>query len=138
MVELLEARLTRRGFTVSTLTDPQAALPLLMAQPFDVVLTDLNMQGLSGTELCERVGANRPELPVVVVTAFGSMETAIAAIRAGAYDFITKPVDVDALVLTLTRAVQHHHLKGEVVRLTKVVAESQRLGGLLGSSPPMR
>jgi two-component system response regulator HydG len=138
MVELLEARLTRRGFTVSTLTDPHAALPLLMAQPFDVVLTDLNMQGLSGTELCERVVANRPDLPVVVVTAFGSMETAIAAIRAGAYDFITKPVDIDALVLTLTRAVQHHHLKGEVVRLTKVVAESQRLGGLLGSSPPMR
>ena len=106
-------------------------------QPFDVVLTDLNMQGLSGTELCERVVANVPDLPVVVVTAFGSMETAVAAIRAGAYDFITKPVEMDALVHTLTRAVQHHHLKGEVVRLQKVVTDSQSLGGLLGSSPPL-
>ncbi|MFL5351730.1 sigma-54-dependent transcriptional regulator [Archangium sp.] len=138
MVELLEARLTRRGFTLTTLTDPHAALPLVMEQPFDVVLTDLNMQGLSGTELCERVVANVPDLPVVVVTAFGSMETAIAAIRAGAYDFITKPVEMDALVHTLTRAVQHRQLKGELVRLKKVVAESERLGGLLGSSPPMR
>ncbi|HYO71823.1 MAG TPA: sigma-54 dependent transcriptional regulator [Archangium sp.] len=138
MLELLQNRLTRRGFTLTTLSDPNAALPLLMEQPFDVVLTDLNMQGLSGTELCERVVANLPELPVVVVTAFGSMETAVAAIRAGAYDFITKPVDMEALALTLARAVQHHHLKGEVVRLKKVVTESQRLGGLLGSSPPMR
>ncbi|WP_095977761.1 sigma-54-dependent transcriptional regulator [Melittangium boletus] len=137
MVELLQARLTRRGFTVTSLTDPHAALPLVRQEPFDVVLTDLNMQGLSGTELCERVVANLPDLPVVVVTAFGSMETAVAAIRAGAYDFITKPVEMDALVHTLTRAVQHHQLKGEVVRLTKVVAESQRLGGLLGSSPSM-
>ena len=138
MVELLQARLSRRGFTVTTLTDPQAALPLVLAEPFDVVLTDLNMQGLSGTELCERVVANLPDLPVVVVTAFGTMETAVAAIRAGAYDFITKPVEMDALVHTLTRAVQHHLLKGEVVRLTKVVAESQRLGGMIGSSPPIR
>jgi DNA-binding NtrC family response regulator len=137
MLELLQARLTRRGFTVTSVTRPEAAVPLVLEQPFDVVLTDLNMQGLSGTELCERVVANLPDLPVVVVTAFGSMETAVAAIRAGAYDFITKPVEMDALVHTLTRAVQHSQLKGEVVRLKKVVTESQRLGGLLGSSPPM-
>jgi DNA-binding NtrC family response regulator len=138
MVALLSLHLTRRGFKVTSLTDPQAALPLLMEQPFDVVLTDLQMNGLSGTELCERVGANLPDLPVVVMTAFGNMQTVVAALRAGAYDFITKPVEVDDLVHTLSRAVQHYHLKGEVVRLTRVVAESQSLGGLLGSSPPMR
>ncbi|EPX61116.1 Response regulator of zinc sigma-54-dependent two-component system [Cystobacter fuscus DSM 2262] len=137
MVELLQTRLTRRGFSVTSVTQPEAAVPLVMEQPFDVVLTDLNMKGMSGTQLCERVVANLPDLPVVVVTAFGSMETAVAAIRAGAYDFITKPVEMDALVHTLTRAVQHSQLKGEVVRLKKVVTESQSLGGLLGSSPPM-
>ncbi|HEX8536073.1 MAG TPA: sigma-54 dependent transcriptional regulator [Cystobacter sp.] len=137
MLELLQTRLTRRGFTVTSVARPEEAVPLVQEQPFDVVLTDLNMQGMSGTELCERVVANLPDLPVVVVTAFGSMETAVAAIRAGAYDFITKPVEMDELVHTLTRAVQHFQLKGELVRLKKVVTESQRLGGLLGSSPPM-
>ena len=78
------------------------------------MLTDLHMQGMSGLELCERIVANRPDIPVVVITAFGSLETAVGAIRAGAYDFITKPVELDALVLTLERAVQHRALRDEV------------------------
>ena len=61
------------------------------------MLTDLKMPGMSGTELCERIVANRPDVPVVVMTAFGSMETAVAAIRAGAYDFVTKPIEMDML-----------------------------------------
>src|SRR4029434_8940397 len=68
---------------------------------FDVVLTDLKLPGLQGLDLCERVVANRPDIPVVVLTAFGSMETAMAAIRAGAYDFVNKPVEMDALALVL-------------------------------------
>ena len=68
---------------------------------FDVVVTDLNMRGMNGLELCERIVANRPDVPVVVITAFGSVETAVAAIRAGAYDFVTKPFELDALALAL-------------------------------------
>ena len=90
---------------------------MLAAADFDVVVTDLNMRGMSGLELCERIVANRPDVPVVVITAFGSLETAIAAIRAGAYDFITKPVKIDALALALERAVQHRALRDEVKRL---------------------
>jgi len=71
----------------------------------DVVLTDLKMADMTGLELCERIVSRRPDVPVVVMTAFGTIETAIAAIRVGAYDFITKPVETDALVVTLERAL---------------------------------
>ena len=86
-------------------TDPDAALVALRDADFDVVVTDLNMRGMNGLELCERIVANRPDVPVIVITAFGSLETAVGAIRAGAYDFITKPVELDALVVALERAV---------------------------------
>ena len=65
------------------------------------------MEGMNGFAFCERIAANRPDVPVVMITAFGSLDSAVGAIRVGAYDFITKPFDVETLRLTLERAVQH-------------------------------
>src|SRR5450432_3804968 len=138
MCQVLAAGLGRRGFEVSSFTVPEEALAAMESADFDVVVTDLNMRGMSGIGLCERVVANRPDLPVVVITAFGSLETAVAAIRAGAYDFITKPLDIDALTLTLQRAVQHRHLRDEVKRLREAVAGPQEFDELLGASPAMK
>jgi len=73
-----------------------------------------------------------------VITAFGSIQTAIAAIRSGAYDFVTKPLEVDALALALERAIQHRRLSDEVRRLRQAVEETRRFGALLGTSPAMR
>src|SRR6266403_154982 len=95
--EAIAAGLGPRGFEVQWHTSAEAALAALDTAEVDVVLTDLNMRGMDGLALCERVVASRPDVPVVVITAFGSLETAIAAIRAGAYDFITKPVKMEAL-----------------------------------------
>ena len=108
-------------------TDPTEALAALRDADVDVVVTDLNMRGMHGLELCERVVASRPDVPVLVITAFGSLETAVGAIRAGAYDFLTKPVELDALVVALERAVQHRRLRDEVKRLRQVVDEASRL-----------
>ena len=108
MCELLQVGLARRGFEVTWHTDAALALAAMSKDDFDVLVTDLNMPGTSGLELCAWVTANRPDVPVVVITAFGSLDTAVAAIRAGAYDFITKPFEMDVLRLTLDRAVQHH------------------------------
>jgi len=77
-------------------------------------------------------------VPVIVITAFGSIQTAIAAIRSGAYDFVTKPLEVDALGLALERAIQHRRLSDEVRRLRQAVEETRRFGALLGTSPAMR
>ena len=137
MCEMLEEVLARRGFTVRWTTSASEAIDTVAAADVDVILTDLNMRGMNGLELCERIVANRPDVPVVVITAFGNLETAVAAIRAGAYDFLTKPPEIDALVLALERAVQHRTLREEVKRLRRLVEEGRRFDDLLGSSPAM-
>lgn len=138
MCELLESSLLRRGYDVVWRTSADGGLQALLETDFDVVVTDLNMPGTNGIDLCERVSANRPDVPVVMITAFGSLDTAVAAIRAGAYDFITKPFDLDMLRLTLDRAVQHRRLGDEVKRLQREVTRFQGFDELLGESQPIR
>ena len=78
-------------------TSADDALRVLRNEDFDVVVTDLSMAGMTGTELCQRIVSTQPDVPVVVMTGFGSLETAVQAIRAGAYDFITKSSDLTEL-----------------------------------------
>ncbi len=138
MAETLTKAMGLRGFVVTWRTAATDALKLLDEQDFDVVVTDLHMEGMDGFAFCERVVANRPDLPVVMITGFGSMDSAVAAIRAGAYDFITKPFDVETLRLTLARAVQHRALRTEVKRLRQEVAEVRGYDQMIGSSPPIQ
>ncbi|MEM9492277.1 MAG: sigma-54 dependent transcriptional regulator, partial [Myxococcota bacterium] len=104
---------------------------------YDVIVTDLNMPGMNGLQFCERVVANRPDIPVVVMTAYASLETAISAFRVGAADYVTKPVQVDALALRLHRVVETRRLGAEVKRLREQVARHERFTDLVGSSPAM-
>ena len=119
LVETLAIGLRRHGHDVVTRTSAEDAYGLLMNDDFDVVVTDLNMRQVGGIELCERIVANRPDLPTVVLTAFGSLDTAVSAIRAGAYDFISKPVEVAALAIAVDRAAAHRALREEVKRLRR-------------------
>jgi two-component system response regulator AtoC len=137
MAETLTKAMTRRGFVVTWKTSAADGLELLEAQDFDVVVTDLHMEGMNGFAFCERVTANRPDVPVVMITAFGSLDSAVSAMRVGAYDFITKPFDVEALRLTLSRAVQHRRLRDEVKRLRRVVSDTRGLDPMIGSSAPI-
>jgi len=138
MCDVLGTDLGRAGFGVTAVTSADEALLLLRDEEFDAVVTDLNMQGINGLELCERISASRPDVPVIVITGFGSLDTAVAAIRAGAYDFVTKPFDSEQLVLILNRAIQFRSLQDEVKRLRQTVAESRRLEGIIGESPAMK
>src|SRR5438094_544242 len=115
--DVLRMVLEREGYGVETSTSAQQALELVGARDFDLVLTDLSMPAMGGLELCERVLGTRPNVPVVVITGQGSLEAAIGAIRVGAYDFITKPVDPKILVVAVSRAIQHKGLQDEVKRL---------------------
>ena len=119
MVDLLVTDLKMRGYKVSGFTSANLAADALTSTEAQVVLTDLNMPGMTGLQLCERIVANRPDIPVVVMTAFGSLETAIEAIRAGAWDFVTKPVELELLAVVINRAVQHHQLREDVRRLSE-------------------
>ncbi|WP_010585874.1 sigma-54-dependent transcriptional regulator [Schlesneria paludicola] len=138
MCELIEADLASRGMACQWFTSADEAIRAIHEGQFDVILTDLQMPGLNGIALCERIVANRPDIPVVVMTAFGSLETAVAAIRAGAYDFVSKPVELDMLALTLQRAIQHRSLAEQVRVLSDRVQQSNRFAHLLGESPVMQ
>ena len=138
MCELLESSLGRQGFDVTWTSSARDALDLVAERDFDVVLTDLGMVEMSGLQLCERLLAVRPGVSVVVVTGQGSMEAAIGAMRVGAYDFITKPVDLKLLALSVARALQHRQLRDEVKRLRSAVEGSQRMGQLVGSSSTIK
>jgi two-component system response regulator AtoC len=93
---------------------------------------------MNGIELSERITANRPDVPVIVITSFGSMETAIAALRVGAYDFITKPFETEVLVHSLNRAISHRRLRDEVKVLRKAVDKVASFDELRGTSPEMQ
>jgi DNA-binding NtrC family response regulator len=135
MLELSSERLRKRQFEVTTAQSAaEARLGFDAAEP-DVVVTDLNMPGQSGIQFCEWVVTNRSDIPVIVITAFGSLDTAIAAIRAGAYDFIPKPFEIDVLAIALERAIKHRELRHEVKRLRHLLDATRGMGELIGESP---
>jgi DNA-binding NtrC family response regulator len=137
MCEMLDADLGMRGFDTSWHTSAEDAFTKLMSDDIDVVLTDLNMPDVNGIDLCDRIVENRPDVPVVVITAFGSMDTAIAALRAGAFDFVTKPVEMDLLAIILERAIRHRALQEKVKILSEAVESTKQLEDFVGTSPPM-
>jgi two-component system response regulator HydG len=141
MCEVLETGLTRRGFRVQTVRRGEEALERLGQSDDEVLLTDLNMPGLGGIALCTESQAIRPDVPVIMLTAFGSLDTAISAMRAGAYDFITKPVELDVLALALDRAVSYARVRTALKRIREQL-EGERAtrgyAGMVGQSEAMR
>lgn len=130
--------LTHFGFELRGVESGEAALKELGQERWDVVLADLQMAGMDGFELCQRCQEVQPGIPVIVLTGFGNYETAIAAIRAGAYDFLSKPAEMEVVALALERAAKHRRLTDEVNSLREQVRNSQIFGELIGDSPPMR
>ena len=136
--KLLEATLAKRGFHVLWTTSAEAALQRLDDGEVEVIVSDVSMGGMSGLELCQRVAQSHPDIPVVVMTAHATLDTAVAAMRVGAHDFVTKPVDMDVLVVALERALQHRRLRTEVAQLRRTVGDVAGFGELLGTSTPMK
>lgn len=137
MRELVKEALVARGYDVQLSDSVEEALELLKSLRIDVVVTDVNLDGASGLDFCTRAGGSGPDTPVIVVTAFGSMAMAVEAIRAGAYDFITKPIDMDQLSMAVGRAIQLRSLREEVKRLREHVHAPRVFGDIVGQSPAM-
>jgi len=134
--ELLEMALARQGMQVTTCITAADALEKIASRDFDVVLSDLSMPDMSGLEVCERIIALRPDVPVVLITGHGSLETAMGAIRAGAYDFVTKPIESKTLGVVVSRAVQHRRLREQIRTLRE--ARDANVSLIVGGSPAMR
>ena len=138
MRELLASLFEDRGYAVEQAASVDEALEQCREREFDAVLSDIKMPGASGIDLVGRVRELRPATPVVLMTAFGSIDSAVEAMRAGAHDYITKPFEPDAVLLTLERALQHRALAEENRRLRHAVDHTTRLGDLIGASSAMR
>lgn len=121
MCQFLERMLERRGFTVFSETSPREAIERLTHEDFDVVVSDLNMEGLDGMAFNQRVIELRPDTPVILITGDGMMEVAIRAVQAGAWDFLHKPIDPKLLALSIERACSHRQLKKELRALRTLV-----------------
>ncbi len=126
------------GFTTETAADGFKALPKLEEFAPDIVLTDLKMPGIDGLALMKKVRDRDPECVVVVMTAFGAVEGAVLAMRQGAADYLTKPVNVEELTLVLTREVERKRLRAETGQLRARLSAKHRITNIIGSSPRMQ
>ncbi|MDQ3320888.1 MAG: sigma-54 dependent transcriptional regulator [Acidobacteriota bacterium] len=135
---VLEFQLTEAGYEISTARDGAEALEIFASDDFDCVISDLRMPKLSGLELLGKIKAENPEIPVIVITAFGEVETAVTAMKAGAFDYINKPFNRDEILLTLERAVNFSRTKNENRQLRELVEKEFRLDNVIGDSPAMR
>src|SRR6516162_8852930 len=129
-----QVQLEEEGYTVATAAGGEDALAILRQQPQDLVITDLSMPGISGVELLRRIRAEYPETAVLLITAFGTVESAVEAIKLGAYDYITKPVDPDSLRIVVARALDHLALREEVQTLRRALDQKDGFENIIGHS----
>jgi two-component system, NtrC family, response regulator HydG len=137
MVENCARILFRAGYECQTATDSREALTLLEAAPPDLLLTDLKMPGMDGMELLRRARELDPGLPVIMITAFATIESAVAAIKEGAFDYLPKNFSVDQLSMAVDRALRHRELHIENRNLRQQLQQVLGLENILGRSPAM-
>jgi DNA-binding NtrC family response regulator len=137
-VALLGDLLRKRGFDVTAVSSGQQCLEQLRDHPADVVVTDVQMPGMSGIGLCATLRERYPDLLPIIITGQHDLETAIAAIRAGAFDFILKPLKIEAVEVAVVRALEYLALKREVKRLRAEVHHDETIDGITGTSPATR
>ena len=129
-----QLKLQQVGYEAMTASDGAQALEVLSKHPQDLVLTDLKMPGMSGIELLQKIKEEYLEVVVIVVTAYGTIESAVEAMRLGAYDYIIKPVNADALKLIVSRALEHHRLQEEVKNLRSAIDRKFGFESIIGKS----
>ena len=132
---MLRMMLQAWGYSVDEAADGDLAVEAVRAKPYDVVLTDVRMGRMDGIHALRGILDYNPALPVVLMTAYSSVETAVEALRLGAYDYLTKPLDFDALRETLQRAVDHSRMSVENRELRRQLSEAAAGPEILGRSP---
>jgi DNA-binding NtrC family response regulator len=138
MRDVLATALEGFGYRVRDAADGAAALAALEHEEVDLVLTDLRMPRMTGHELLLAVRERWPQLPVVLMTAYGDIRDAVEAMRVGAFDYLTKPVDIDEVAAVLDKALHLHDVLRENVRLRRELEGRHQFGTLVGATPAFR
>ncbi len=135
---VLEFQLNEAGYQTTIAENGQKALDLFAEHHHRIVLTDLNMPGIGGKEVLKQVKQTSPDTPVVIITAFGSIDSAVEAIKLGAFHYLTKPVNNDALLHTINNAFKYSELIHENRALREAISSAFKFDGIVGSSKGMR
>lgn len=137
MVRTLAKILERRGFEVASANDGRAALEELERDPFDLVVTDLKMPGMDGMGLLDAMYRRGLDLPTIVLTGYGTVHSAVEAMKLGAVDYLIKPCDPEEVLLIVERALENRMIRLENRRLREEIRRRGRFGDLIGESPVM-
>ncbi len=132
------AKLLRYKYDITTAEDGLRGINILKKNNFDLVVTDIQMPGADGMDILKETLKKEPKPPCILITAYGSIETAVEAIKSGAYDFISKPVNVDRMEQVFARALESKDLKEENLRLKKRLNDKYGLENIIGKSSKMR
>lgn len=135
---VMEFSLVEAGYTVRAAASGEEGVAAFEQNAFDAVITDITMPGMSGLDVLKTIRQADPGLPVIIITAYGTIESAVEAIRQGAVDYITKPFNRDEMRLALERALKMRRLERENVGLRAEVAERYRFSGIIGTSQKMK
>jgi len=135
---VLEKGLRQAGYDVAAAKDGESALRAFESEPYDLVFLDVRMPGLDGLTALAKLRESRPDANVIIMTAHGTMETAIQAMQRGAYDYLAKPFDLDEVLLLTERALEARRLTQEVARLRTGLQEVKEFSALIGRHPRMQ
>jgi len=138
MRDLLTKVLDKNGYQVSAAGDGEQALAILEKEPVDLVVTDVRMPGVSGLEALKAIKELNPEIVVIIMTAFGSIDQAVQAVKEGAYDYINKPFKIDEMLLTIEKALEERRLRHEVSTLRRELRTRYHFENIIGKSRAMQ
>jgi len=138
MRRLLGRILTKEGYDTTTAANGAEALRLVASERFDLVVTDIKMPEMDGLQLLQEIREFEPSLPVIVITAYGTIENAVQALRAGAYDYIAKPFETDEIKLTVAKVLERERLLAENRYLHEQLEGRYAFSGIIGNSPSMQ
>ena len=137
-LKTLKAIITSWGYDTTTAEDGSVSVKYVKERPYDLILMDVRMAHMSGIEALKEIKAYNPSIPILIMTAYSSVDTAVEALKAGAYDYLTKPLDFEVLKLTLERALEHKSLKTENRDLKDKLSANYKLNDIVGRSKAMK
>jgi len=137
LCELLKVVFKKEGYEVLTTPSPKKAIEITKKDDIDVLVSDIKLPEMSGMEVLKRLRKARPELPVVMITAYGTIKEAVEALKMGAYDYIIKPFDIEELKVVVAKAIENKKLQDENIRLRKELREKYSFENMIGKSKKM-
>ena len=134
----LESQLKKEGYNVKSMDNALDGLKMVKSEEYDIVVTDLRLSGMSGMDFLKEIKKHNQEIIVVIMTAYGTLESAVSAIKEGAYDYISKPFSTDELIIKLQRALYYKNTTAEVNRLRREIQSEFEFSNIIGKSEAMK